>query len=376
MPSGCLFCDVCGSYDHDSSNCPHAFPDGNDDFDNNESDQVNYVSNYNNVQRTYLEEIIENQTKLLSTYMVVSEKKLNEVITHNKMLENKISQLANDLKGHASPSYIPSQGLDPKRPMNAIVTRSAKVLEESLPRKSGTKEVPKEALVEDERNGASLSEVVIETPREVRVEKEIVKPKLPYPQKFMRYKLEEQFGRFIDMPKQLHLSIPFTEVVTLMPNYAKFLKDILSGRRSCDVVETVNLIENFSAIIMNKMPPKLKDPGNFFIPCAIKINNTLFDLGDFVVLEKDEDATIPITLGRHFLAASGAMINVKSAKILLKVGEEVIEFDLIESMKYPCSSLENCMLIDSLDLVVSSKHDHLLTSNDPIENVFLNKDKI
>ncbi|XP_021737712.1 uncharacterized protein LOC110704228 [Chenopodium quinoa] len=174
--------------------------------------------------------------------MVVSDKKFNEVMTHNKMLENQISQHANALKDHASPSSLPSQGLDPKIPVNDIIKRSGKVLEESFPRKSGTKE----ALVEDERNSASLSEVVIETPRE-----------------------------------QLHLSLPFTEVVTQMPNYAIFLKDILSGRRSCDVVETVNLTENCSAIIMNKMPPKLKDPGNFSIPCAInkmQIDNALCDL--------------------------------------------------------------------------------------------------
>ncbi|XP_021716887.1 uncharacterized protein LOC110684760 [Chenopodium quinoa] len=107
------------------------------------------------------------------------------------------------------------------------------------------------------------------------------------------------------------------------------------------------------------MPPKLKDPGNFSIPCAInkmQIDNALYDLGasvslmpysvyqrfeigellpsnitlqladrsikfpkgkvvdvplrvgnfvfpvDFVVLEMDEDDTIPIILGRPFLA--------------------------------------------------------------------------
>ena len=67
----------------------------------------------------------------------------------------------------------------------------------------------------------------------------------------------------------------------------------------------------------------------------------------------DEDDTIPIILGRPFLATSGAMIDVRSAKISLKVGDEIIEFDLNESMKYPSSSLENCMMIDSLDHVMS-----------------------
>ncbi|XP_021767611.1 uncharacterized protein LOC110732000 [Chenopodium quinoa] len=157
--------------------------------------------------------------------------------------------------------------------------------------------------------------------------------------------------------------------------------------RTCDMVEIVTLTENCNAIIMNKMPPKLKDPGNSTIPCAInkiQIDNTLCDLGasvslmtysvyqrlelgellpskitlqladrsikipkgkvedvplrvgkfvipvDFIVLDMDEDATIPIILGRPFLDTSGAMIDVKSAKISLKIGEEAVEFDLNE----------------------------------------------
>ncbi|XP_021759460.1 GATA zinc finger domain-containing protein 14-like [Chenopodium quinoa] len=181
MPSGFLFCDVCGSYDHDASNCPHSFSDVCDDFNGNENEHVNYVSNNNGsrfdnqrgqVNRNYhnhgnfdnynqgggyrnqgfrgygnqnqgygnqnqakgnwnnqgrgnfqnnsqrgpppgfvpktqvqndnfyvppssyrsnLEEIIDNQTKLLNTYMEVSDKKFNEMMTHNKMLENQIS---------------------------------------------------------------------------------------------------------------------------------------------------------------------------------------------------------------------------------------------------------------------------------------------
>ncbi|XP_021775707.1 N66 matrix protein-like [Chenopodium quinoa] len=51
MPSGCLFYDICGSYEHDSSNCPHAFSDGCDDFDDNVNEHVNYVSNNNNGSR-------------------------------------------------------------------------------------------------------------------------------------------------------------------------------------------------------------------------------------------------------------------------------------------------------------------------------------
>ncbi|XP_021721354.1 uncharacterized protein LOC110688910 [Chenopodium quinoa] len=178
-----------------------------------------------------------------------------------------------------------------------------------------------------------------------------------------------------------------------MPNYAKFLKDILSGRRSCDAVETVNLTENRSAIIMNKLSPKLKDPGNFSIPCAInkmQIDNALCDLGASVSLmpysvyqrlELGEFMPSKITLqlvDRSIKIPKGKVkdVHLRVGKFVIPVGEEVIEFDLNESIKYPCSSLENCMLIDSLDHVVASMHENLLPSNDPLENILLNKDKI
>ncbi|XP_056698043.1 uncharacterized protein [Spinacia oleracea] len=164
-----------------------------------------------------------------------------------------------------------------------------------------------------------------------------------------------------------------------MPTYSRFLKEILSGKRDCDVKETVNLTKNCSAIILNQMPPKLKVPGSFSISCAIKeleISNALCDLGasvslmpysvfaklkvgdlvptnitlqladrsvkypigkvedvplrvgglvipvDFVVLDIDEDVHVPIILGRPFLATAGAIINVKQRKITLKVGKD------------------------------------------------------
>ncbi|XP_021733424.1 uncharacterized protein LOC110700225 [Chenopodium quinoa] len=132
------------------------------------------------------------------------------------------------------------------------------------------------------------------------------------------------------------------------------------------------------------MPPKVGDPE---VGELLPTNNTLqladhsikFPKGkvedvplwvrkfvipvDFVVLEMDEDSHIPIILGRPFLSTSGALIDVKSAKISLKVGEEVLDFDLNKSMQYPCSSSENFMMIDTIDSIVSSMHTQLLFTN-------------
>ena len=44
--------------------------------------------------------------------------------------------------------------------------------------------------------------------------------------------MEEQFSRFLDVFKKIEINIPFVETLTQMPNYAKFLKDILSKKRN------------------------------------------------------------------------------------------------------------------------------------------------
>ena len=47
----------------------------------------------------------------------------------------------------------------------------------------------------------------------------------------MKKNLEKQFSKFVSMFKQLHVDIPFSEVLEKMPQYAKFMKVILSKKR-------------------------------------------------------------------------------------------------------------------------------------------------
>ena len=60
-----------------------------------------------------------------------------------------------------------------------------------------------------------------------------------------------------------------------MPNYAKFLKDIISKKRRLEEFEIVKLFEECSAILQKKLPQKLKDLGSFTLPCTI--GNSFFD---------------------------------------------------------------------------------------------------
>ncbi|XP_050917304.1 uncharacterized protein LOC127132397, partial [Lathyrus oleraceus] len=202
------------------------------------------------------------------------------------------------------------------------------------------------------------------------------KPPIPYPQRLVKTKDVGQFRKFVDLLKQLNVTIPFTEAITQMPSYDS---------------ETVTLPAECSAIIQN-MPPKLKDPGSFSIPCHIGkfvIDKALCDLGagisvmplsickrlemgelrptkmsvqladrsikypvgilenvpvrigqfyiptDFTIMDIREDDTTPIILGRPFLATAGAIIDVKRGRLTFEVGEEKIEFILSKFLKAP-----------------------------------------
>ena len=71
----------------------------------------------------------------------------------------------------------------------------------------------------------------------------------PFPQRLQKAKREERFSRFLDIFKKIEINIPFAEVINQMPNYAKFLKEILSKKRKIVEEGIVNLTATCSAVI-------------------------------------------------------------------------------------------------------------------------------
>ncbi|PIN20698.1 hypothetical protein CDL12_06610 [Handroanthus impetiginosus] len=184
-----------------------------------------------------------------------------------------------------------------------------------------------------------------------------------------------------------------------IPSYVKFIKDILPKKRRLGDYETVALTEECSAIIQNKLPPKLKDPRNFMIPCTIgthfsgralcnlgdsinlmpysiyqtlglgeakstsitlqlanrsltypkgviedilvKVDKFIFP-ADFVVLDIEVDSEIPNILGRPFLATGRTLIDIQKGELTIRVQDQQITFNVFKAMKFPKESDECC----------------------------------
>ena len=147
------------------------------------------------------------------------------------------------------------------------------------------------------------------------------------------------------MFKQLHINVPFAEALEKMPKYAKFLKDVLSKKRRFNEFETVAMNEDCSAILQRKLPPKMKDPGSFYIPSNIGKNfqgKALCDLGASVNLMPSaifnqlglgeaRPTTISLLLADRSVSRPKGIIEnvlVKVDKFIFPVNFIVIEYEV------------------------------------------------
>ncbi|GJS98808.1 reverse transcriptase domain-containing protein [Tanacetum coccineum] len=243
------------------------------------------------------------------------------------------------------------------------------------------------------------------------------KPKIPYPQRLRKEKMEAQYRKFLDIIRAVRINIPLVDVLAGMPNYGKFLKDLISNKNKIEQISTAFISDEISAMIQNKVPPKLRDPGSFLIPCnfnkALSCNaladlgasinlmpyslyaklslgtlkptkmsvrladrsfqypvgiaeNMLVEVGkftfpvDFVILEMEEDSKIPLILGRPFLHTADAVIRVKQKQLTLGVGTERVIFNIDSALKHSYSNNDTCFSIDVIDEILEEDFDALL----------------
>ncbi|XP_057747027.1 uncharacterized protein LOC130966257 [Arachis stenosperma] len=299
-----------------------------------------------------------------------------------KKPETQIGYLFKQLSNH---NFCNNNNSSKEEECQAITLRSGKELKE-LSQKPQEKGSTKKGEEQDR----------VQTPTS-SPQKEKGMPKLnisraPYPQQLKKKEDDNQFVRFLEIFKKLQISIPFAEAIEQMPLYAKFLKELMTKKRSWKNNETVILTEECSAIIQHKLPQKLKDPGSFQIPCIIgeiAVEKALCDLGasinlmsvammrkmkieetkptkmalqladrsfkfphgivedllvkvgdfifpaDFVVLDMQEEAKTSIILGRPFLAIAGAIIDVQKGDLTLRLHNEKMTFNMFKAMSYP-----------------------------------------
>ncbi|GKF50017.1 reverse transcriptase domain-containing protein, partial [Tanacetum coccineum] len=108
-------------------------------------------------------------------------------------------------------------------------------------------------------------------------------PKLPYPERMKVRKNDKpsaQHSRFLKMFKLLRLEIGLKDALVEMPKFNKWLSSLLRNKEKLEEIAITTVNAECSAIILNRVPEKLEDPGKFLIPCALQELNRTSALAD------------------------------------------------------------------------------------------------
>ncbi|GJZ24732.1 reverse transcriptase domain-containing protein [Tanacetum coccineum] len=294
----------------------------------------------------------------------------------------------------------------------------------SKPKSTSLQSLPTTAISDDEddeptpqtktQNPKSVKETLLPKP---------YKPKSLYPQRLRKEKMEAQYGKFLDMIYDVQINVPLIDVLGRMSNYGKFLKELISNKHKIKQISAAFLSDQSSAMIQNKVPPKLRDPRSFLIPCnfnktfscnalanlGASINlmpyslyaklsletlkptkisirladrsfqypvgiaeNMLVEVGkftfpvDLVILEMEENSKVPLILGRPFLHTADAVIRVKQKQLNLGVKTERMILNIDSAMKYSYSNDDTCFSIDVIVKILEEDFDALLDEGSKI----------
>uniref|UniRef100_A0A1S4CHY9 Uncharacterized protein n=1 Tax=Nicotiana tabacum TaxID=4097 RepID=A0A1S4CHY9_TOBAC len=228
--------------------------------------------------------------------------------------------------------------------------------------------------------------------------------------------------------ESLSINKPLTKALEQMPGYVKFMKDLVTEKRSMNC-ETINMTHQVSSIL-HFMAPKLEHPSAFTIPCTIgsaDFAKALCDLGEsinlmpyfvfktfgigqprptsmrlqmedrtmkrplgiindvlvrvdkfilptnFVILNCEVVYEVPIILGKPFLATRKDLVDVEAGELTFWMGDEKVVFHVCKSMRQPNSN-EVCSFVDLVTEVIAEDTSDVINVEDPLEAILLNHD--
>ncbi|XP_060965226.1 uncharacterized protein LOC133034202 [Cannabis sativa] len=296
------------------------------------SQQPRHSQHAQNAQPSSLE-------SLMQDYMAKNDAVIQSQAASLRNLELQLGHLANELKARPQGS-LPSDTENPRRDgkeqCKSIHLRSGKHLKNSEEEIKGSGEPT--SIQNDEKLSKKTAQEIADTrPVDTASGQQsdsqqsapvCTKPPLPFPQRFRKQQQDGQFKKFLDVLKQLHINIPLVEALEQMPNYVKFLKDILTKKRRLGEFETVALTEGCSAMLKSKIPPKLELKP---LPSHLKYaylgeNDTLPVIIASNLVVEDEGALLEV-LKKHKKAIGWTMANIRGIspticthKILLEAG--------------------------------------------------------
>ncbi|XP_071705042.1 uncharacterized protein [Rutidosis leptorrhynchoides] len=195
-----------------------------------------------------------------------------------------------------------------------------------------------------------------------------------YPKEIRSEKQNEDVSKSLNTDN-ISVNIPLVDVLAGMPNYGKFLKDLMARKGRNEQASSAFLEAKCAAIVRkNELPPKLNDPGSFIVSCRIDgselfrlidqsvskplgiIENLVVEVGklefpaDFVVVDMIANKVVSIILGRQFLATACALTDWRTGKPVLRDRRKTLSFQTRHTVKPPPTPVDFVNVITSVEI--------------------------
>jgi len=183
---------------------------------------------------------------------------------------------------------LPSQALNSKENVSAIMLRSGKELERQRLKQiemEEEEEIETKLSTKKKHPSPPQNETTTNTPKVTRQSMNSSFKTIPsFSVSSSRSKKEDKEKDNLEVFKKVELNIPLLDAIKQIPKYAKFLKELCTTKRAFKLKghEIVSMGEVVSAVLQKNMPLKQKDLSVFTIPCVIgnaSFKRALCDLG-------------------------------------------------------------------------------------------------
>nr|GEW27605.1 reverse transcriptase domain-containing protein [Tanacetum cinerariifolium] len=191
------------------------------------------------------------------------------------------------------------------------------------------------------------------------------KPLIPYQSRLhdqkLRDKANDQQEKFFQIFKDLNFNISIANALILMPKFGPSIKSLLTNKdKLCELARTL-LNKHCSAILLKKLPEKLRDPGASInlMPLSVWNKLSLLDLSPTCMTLELADHLISHSVGVFedvfdkvgdlFLKTKRDLIDVFKGKLTLRVGKVAITFNLDQTSSY--SANYNDMTANRIDVI-------------------------
>nr|GEW82597.1 reverse transcriptase domain-containing protein [Tanacetum cinerariifolium] len=187
------------------------------------------------------------------------------------------------------------------------------------------------------------------------------KPSIPYSSRLhdqkLRDKANDQKEKFFQIFRDLNFNISFADTLILMPKFGPTIKNLLTSKEKLFELARTPLNEHCLAVLLKRLPEKLRDPDKFLIPCDFPEMDECLALADLAV-------TFNLDQTLRYSANYDA-ISVNRIDIIDIACEEYSQEALGFSMSgNPTPSTKPIVSISSPTLTPFGDSDFLLEAND------------